>query len=440
MPGLAKTTFFRSLSANFINQAGTAFCQFAGVPILIYAFGVHQYGEYLTLSAIPAFLFFADLGLGISLSNEMTIAYAANKRKLAQVYSSTSMVFATYLSLFILALSAAITFVDVKSIFGLSAYTNSYYKQTFLFLVMISLGSHICGVLAYNLRAINRNATGVYLLVIQRVSVLVVIWLGAIYFKSMLGAVLVALVYQVMYVTASFIFYSRKYKNELSVSLKWFSPALLRRSLKPALSYLLFPLGNSLLLNGLTIVFNRYAGTNAVVMFVSTRTLSNLLKQASVLINHSVWPELTIAYGQNNLSRLKKMFGTAMKGSFIASIVLFFVSLVVGKLVFKTWLGDKVEFDFLFYVLMMMSAIFYALWSTALMLPTAINKFAYTGKVYIITTLAGFCAIVVIAQLSPVIYYPVAITLLVTEILLFILFYPHAKKMLVKLEQQNRLI
>jgi O-antigen/teichoic acid export membrane protein len=433
---ITSNTLFKSLSANALQQLSILLIQFLGVPVLIAAFGVEQYGEYLALSAIPSILLFADLGIGITLSNEMTIAYAAGKKKRAQIYASSFLGFTICVLLVVFLMGLLLAFFDIRQLFGLKSQSNGYFKLTFLGLLLTALGIHIAGVLAYYLRAINKNALGVYMLTTQRLSVFVVLWTAALLSQDVLTSVLVALSFQVIFVMSVFFYYHRKQGEYLQLTVRCSSYKLIKQSLRPALSYMLFPLSNKLLMNGLTIVVNKFLGPASVVLFVTTRTLSNMLRQANTAISNSVWPEFTIAYGKRDIHKLKRLFYGSLKASLALASCLFLISICFGKIFFKVWLGTGVTFDYLFYILMIGSAVFSALWTTAIMLPTAISKFKYAGRVYLLATLICMSMLVVLGMTKLDIFYPLALIQLLMDIGLLICFYPYSKKVLTRLEEK----
>lgn len=66
--------------ANLYSQIVTVIVQLVGVPILLYSWGAQLYGEWLILSAIPAYLSMSDLGFSQSAGNDMTARVARNDR------------------------------------------------------------------------------------------------------------------------------------------------------------------------------------------------------------------------------------------------------------------------------------------------------------------------------------------------------------------------
>ena len=70
----------RGIGANAFGQAVSIVIQLVGVPILLHAWGTQLYGEWLLLSAIPAYLSMTDLGFSQSAANDMTARVARGDR------------------------------------------------------------------------------------------------------------------------------------------------------------------------------------------------------------------------------------------------------------------------------------------------------------------------------------------------------------------------
>lgn len=66
--------------ANAFGQLVTIIVQLVGVPILLHAWGVQLYGEWLILFAIPAYLSMTDLGFTQCAANDMTARVARGDR------------------------------------------------------------------------------------------------------------------------------------------------------------------------------------------------------------------------------------------------------------------------------------------------------------------------------------------------------------------------
>ncbi len=69
----------QSLRASAFSQASQILIQFVSVPILIHAWGLVYYGEWLLLFTIPSYLGLSDAGLTSAISNELLIQVSKNE-------------------------------------------------------------------------------------------------------------------------------------------------------------------------------------------------------------------------------------------------------------------------------------------------------------------------------------------------------------------------
>ena len=65
--------------ANIYGQVATIFIQLLSVPVYLHYWNTQIYGEWLMLSAVPAYFSMADVGLVAVASNKMTMLSAKGK-------------------------------------------------------------------------------------------------------------------------------------------------------------------------------------------------------------------------------------------------------------------------------------------------------------------------------------------------------------------------
>ena len=81
MQATLKSKLLRNLGANAYGQLITVVTQLVSVPLFLHYWGVTLYGEWLILSAVPAYLALSDIGFASSAANDMTIRFAQGDRK-----------------------------------------------------------------------------------------------------------------------------------------------------------------------------------------------------------------------------------------------------------------------------------------------------------------------------------------------------------------------
>src|SRR5438128_6286169 len=88
-PSNLKSRLFKSIGANAYGQLVSVGIQLISVPIFLHYWGVELYGEWLILSAIPAYLSLSDIGFASVAGNDMTMRMAKGDQHGAlEVYQS----------------------------------------------------------------------------------------------------------------------------------------------------------------------------------------------------------------------------------------------------------------------------------------------------------------------------------------------------------------
>ena len=108
----------------------------------------------------------------------------------------------------------------------------------------------------------------------------------------------------------------------LSLSLKYFDFKEFKRIIIPAISFLSFPVGNSLVSQGFILIIKFLLGNTYVVIYSTTRTLINFIKVGLSLINNSVTPEFSLAYGRKDYNAMKKLHRYSVSVALYISIFL----------------------------------------------------------------------------------------------------------------------
>src|SRR5579863_810410 len=73
-----RTRLVAGFSATAVGPVITALVQLISVPAFLRAWGPHLYGEWLVMSAVPAYLSFTDIGFGSVAGNDMAMRVAGS--------------------------------------------------------------------------------------------------------------------------------------------------------------------------------------------------------------------------------------------------------------------------------------------------------------------------------------------------------------------------
>jgi O-antigen/teichoic acid export membrane protein len=141
----------------------------------------------------------------------------------------------------------------------------------------------------------------------------------------------------------------------------------------PAFGFIAFPVGYSLSLQGLAIVIGVLLGPVAVVAFSTLRTLSRLSVQLIGVIKNSLWPELSRAFGNGDISLARRLHRRACQASIGFSILGGLLLWISGPFIYHVWIGHRVPFDATCFHVLLLVTVTNSLWDTSAVIPISTN-------------------------------------------------------------------
>ena len=283
----------KSVSAIFAGQLLNIVGNLALVPLFLSHWSTSLYGEWIALSAVVAYLGISDLGMSSAAGNVMTAAYA--QRDLARYRSLQGSAMAFYLGM---ALSISVVLAIVAALLPLPAWCGIRDISPSVAAASIwLLGATVLWQMpAAQLRCIYRTTGNLsttewfwnlqfFLSIVSTATVLV--FHGGVLQLAFFGMVPTGLVSIVVWLAL------RRFHPELLPSLSAARFAGVLELLTPSLLFGLITLSLALAFQGPVLIVAKTLGGTAVALLVTTRTLSNLVRQAINTMQAAIWPELT---------------------------------------------------------------------------------------------------------------------------------------------------
>ncbi|CAD5369164.1 conserved membrane hypothetical protein [Rubrivivax sp. A210] len=373
-----------ALAANAFGQAVTVASQILLTPLYFRYWGAALYGEWLILSSIPAYLTMADLGIGSAAGNEMTMRAGAGDRTGAQ----RTMLGALWVSAGAAALVMALGLAAAALALHWRVPHTPSLAPAEAALVLAGLALTVAlgfpgGVVSAGFRCGERNAQGI-------------LWANGARLAEMLSVGGLLLARQ----PPAVICWGMVVVKAVALVAQWlvlwrvcpwlFAPAvradrrIVRRLIAPALGFMAFPLGNALALQGPILIIGAVFGGPAVAMFSALRTLARVPMQLTNMINASVWPEMSRAFGAQDMGLLRRLHQGAW-GTTVMIIATFGIGLVIcGSWITSLWLGAAAPFDGGVFAALVLLTILSATWGASAVVLTAINAHARVGLAYVI--------------------------------------------------------
>lgn len=384
-----RTRLFKGTGAQAFGQVVQILIRLSEVPLLLGFWGTQLYGEWLMLSAIPAYLSIGDGGFSTAACREMTMRSGAGDRQGAlTVFQSTwLLLIAVSVAAFILAFG----FVKIAPLhdwLGFSSMTAANTRAVLLLLVAHVLVGFQGGLLNGGFWVAGRYPSGMYFAAVAQFlefcGLVIAVILGG-------GPIQAASGFLGGRVCGTILMWlgQRRASPWLRYGFAHASLSELRRLTAPAFASLAFPLGNALNIQGMRLVVGLALGPAAVAVFTTLRTLSRLALKPRAVINALVEPELALAFGAGDTLLLRSLFSKSCQFALWGCVG---VCLFIGpgaNWIFPVWTGGKIAIHWPAYMILLSAVLVNSLWYTALMVPYATNRHGRIAVFYSLVYGAG---------------------------------------------------
>ena len=381
-----KRRILMNLGANTLGKSLSVCAQIVSVPILLHRWGTGVYGEWILLSSIPMYFSMSDIGFGNVAGNEMTMLVASGKRDEAlEVFQSVSL-FITAISIVMSVLLAIGTwYLPLTRWFQIRLLSIHDVRQILLILGLSALLTLQEGLFHGSFRCVGKYALGTS----AKSAVQFGTFLGVIASVSF-GAtpLLVATITMLINAAGTFALWwlLRRQIDWIRYGVRHVRLSTIRRLLGPAVSFMSFPISNILTLQGVLMVIGHIFGPVGVVVFSTARTISRSVLQALQLINASVWPEVSAAFGSGSLILVRKLHRSSCQLSIFLSMLTSLVAAIFGNQIWKTWTLGRFHTDPFLLNLLLLQMLIGSLWFTSSVVPAATNNHQGIAKVILLAS------------------------------------------------------
>ena len=356
----------RGVGANVINQFVTVGIQIVTLPVFLAYWSVPRYGAWLMISAVPSYFSLADAGLTTVAGNNMTMLMARNECQRANAVFQTALVTTA-------TIVVAVMLVTVPLVWWFRGPGGIDQAIALTCLIAVALLNILGGLFDATFRASGAYGAGTIALAGGRI----VEWCGGLVglaaygtMASVAGGSLVARIV----VTVLLVAYSRR----RFPTFRWGVASATREDfssmLIPALSFLAFPLGLALSLQGMTLLVGYFFGPARLTVFNTYRTLSRTLVQVAAVLSRSLWAEISRYYGAGERSIVQRLYKSGSK-IVIAVCGACAVALVMsGRLIIGIWTHHKIEFELLLFAAFVLVAFLNCCWQIGWVVISATNR------------------------------------------------------------------
>ncbi|MGE5452630.1 MAG: lipopolysaccharide biosynthesis protein [Acidobacteriota bacterium] len=325
-----------AMGAGAFGQGVSILIQVGSLPLFLMYWNAERYGTWLMLSAMPAYLSMADIGMVAAAGNRMTMEMAKGQVQMAnRVFHS-----ATVFMLLVTGAVAAIAGVVLLS--GLTRWPAEQSLAMWL-LILTVLVALFSGLSEAIFKASGRYAQGTLLGNLLRLAE----WGGALLgllvwgsFTAVAAGGLAARSLGLLLVMQ----HARRHSNGLAWGWQHACRDDVREMVRPALSFMVFPLANALTFQGGTLLVGYLLGASAVTAFSAARTVSRVAVQITSVLAHALWVEFSRLFGLARWTELNRVYAHALRTGLLVSIVLSGVFFVLSPWLLARWTHGQVTF------------------------------------------------------------------------------------------------
>lgn len=364
----------------------TLLVQVVSVPLFLRYWGSHLYGEWLIVSAVPAYLSVSDMGFGSVAGNDMAMRIAAGDRNGAIETFQSTWLLVMCCSLGIGAIACAFIFTTpLTSWLQIRTLRTNEARWLLVLLSMYSLGvlqsstllsgfrsdaQYPLGAMATNILRFTENAGALVLLVLHYGPIPVAVAMTAV---RVIGTLFISvlLTYKLCWIRFGFSHATWQRVKDLT---------------RPAIAFMAFPAGHAIGIQGMTVLVGMVLGPIAVATFAPMRTLSRFPYQVIDSVKNAAWPELSSAYGAQKWALARKLHRSSCQVAFWFAGIAVLGLAVAGPAFFRIWTRGRVTMDVPCFYVLLLVVIANSLWNTSSAVSVAANRHHGLALQYLIGT------------------------------------------------------
>ena len=397
-----KVRLATGIGANLIGQMITLVIQLLSLPLFLTYWSTDYYGQWLLLSAAPIYFSMIDGGLIAVAMNKITMLAANEEHIEANNIFQSALLFTAIASVFIFIVTTAIIFL-----FNVGMFSLTENKIALIALILAALINLYNGLFDAIFRASYEYARGIYFLDLARLSewgcAIVGLYLG----KTILSTSLGYLFGRSFAAMLLFLYVSKKFPH-YKWSIKTANFDALASLVKPGLTWLLFRIGETINIQGMTILVGSATGSTALVMFNSYRTISRALLQIVASSCNTLWPEISRYFGTGSFDSIKNVF---KKGTIYAVIFATILSIIIFSIfdqLIYYWSKGKIPALHSYFIFFLTYTLVSAFWYTSKIILVATNQHQKLSIAYSSCAVLSIFASWSVSKYSPL-YGPILV-------------------------------
>ena len=334
----------KNIALSFANKVFAIFISLAIIPVTIDYLNAEQYGIWLTISSIVAWLSFFDVGLGHGFRNRFAEAKANGNIELARKYVST-----TYFTMILIFGVVLVVFECINPFINWATVLNISQEQNQLLSVVVSIiligvcTSFAANVATIMLSADQKPALSAMIATAGQGMALVVIFIFTLLPDHDMRYIAFALSWAPVVVTlcVSLWLFTHKYKK-FAPSFKLIDKTLIKNITNLGVKFFVIQVSMILIFQVVNIILSRVLGPTAVTEYNVTYKYFSITMMVFNIILSPYWSAFTDAYAKGDFEWMKNIHKNLTKVWMLLAGVNILL-LALSPLAYKIWLHGSVE-------------------------------------------------------------------------------------------------
>ena len=371
------------MGANSFGMATTIGIQVLSLPLFLHYWNTSTYGVWLMLSAIPAYLSMADVGMVTAAGNKMTMAMGRGD------LAETNKIFQSA-QLFMTIVCGSATLLTLPIIlFAPLPWLQSYDQRVALAALCLGVLVALFGGLSEAVfKSSGRYAAGTMLGNCVRVGEWLGFMIGLVLVGSFAAVALCGLAARLSGTLAAIVLAQRG-KHGINWGVKAAEKAEIRLMIKPAVSFMAFPLANAISFQGLTLLVGAFFGPVSVALFNTYRTIARIAVQITAIFSHALWPEFSRLFGANAAVAVRQLYQSSVIIGALQACILSGMLYFISPFLLNIWTHKTIEFVPSLMLLMLLYAAVSGVWHMPRVLLMATNQ--HTSLAYWVLLTGALC-------------------------------------------------
>lgn len=404
----------KGLGANAFGQFVNIMTQLFSVPIFLHYWGADLYGQWLILASIPSYLSMSDIGFGSVAGNEMAMLIARQDyRSALRVFQSAWMFIICVCSVVGLLTAICAYLLPFATWFNLHSLSQQQVSLLICLLAAYTLVSQPGGLIDAAFRSDGRYAEGTALVNIVRLAEMALVLVSVVLGGKLVTAAAIFLLARMMGTYWIWLMFKRN-SSWLKIGYDRASFKVIQQLFRPAVAFMVFPLSQAFIFQGMNLVVGGILGSVAVVVFTTSRTVTRVAIQLITLVNHAVWPEFSSAFGSRNLVLARNLHHKVSFFSLWLSVLCSVVLVFIGPWLLDTWTAKQIDVNVSLFYVMLILVISSSVWHGSSIVLMSTNTHGGLAKISLVASLGAIASAYVLLKTFGIVAAPIA--LLVADI------------------------